>query len=226
MSLLGGVLGVGGSILGGLFNDDGGVDAANAINAGLNSRISNLFRESLERNRLGFFRAGQMLDQRTDQVLGDIDRARADLGGAVRQTRRDIYDNRTRTEASAQQGLIGSGLSNSSIGANMQRGIAADTSRQLGAANQALALGLSGLERQRAGVRSALLGDQANLNIQEQQSFANIANNYANALNQQGAVPGAPSSGGSQLGGLLGLALGGENTNLSGVFGDLAGIFS
>lgn len=210
MSFLGGLLGVGGSLLGGLFDDDGGAAAANAHNAGLNRMIQNLFRGAMVRQRLAYHETENRLRDRNEQVLGDLDRAKADIGGITRQTQRDIRDREKQVVGNATQSLVGSGLLNSSAAGNMQRGIMADTNRQIAQTNAQQAGMNAGINQTIAGVRSGLLSDVANLPVNQSGAYSSLINQYAAQLGQQGAIPGTPNTGGSGLGGLLGTLLGGS----------------
>jgi len=226
---LGSLLAAGGSILGGLLgNDDGGVAQANAYNMQLNNLIRNLFRESQVRSQIAYNKGEKRLRETRSDVLEQMRRARDDIGGATRETQRTIRDREQQSLAGAAQGLIGRGLSNSSLAPLLQRGIAADTNRQIGAVNQRQAQLTSGINQNIAQVKGNFGQALANLPIQGSRDAFDINNAYANALNQQAAIPGAPSTAGSELGGLLGQGLGGfigDGGNLSGLLGQLGGFF-
>ena len=202
------------------FFGDGGVGAANAANSILNRKINSLFKEQLVRNQLGFMESEKRFRQRADDVLGDYDRAEADVRGGARNAKQSVHDQGRRATASMTQGLIGSGLSNSSIAANAQRGVSADVARGLSAVDANQSSLLAGLNQNRAGVRAMVEGDYANLPIAQVQSRGNIVNSFANALGQQGHVAAGNTGGFSSLLGNIAGQIGGSNQFLDLIFGN------
>lgn len=202
------------------FFGDGGVAAANAANAQINKRINNMFREQLVRNQLGFMESERRFRQRADDVLGDFDRAEADVRGGARNAKQTVHDQGKRATANMTQGLIGSGLTNSSIAANAQRGVAADVARGLSAVDANQSSILAGLNQNRAGVRAAVEGDYANLPIAQSQARGGIVNNFANALGQQGHVATGQTGGFASLLGNIGGQIAGSNQFLDLIFGN------
>jgi len=196
-----------GGFAGGFLDGDGGVGAANAANAGINAWINSMMRGQMVKNQLGFLEAEKRLRQRADDVMGDFDRSEADVRGMARGSKQAVHDNAKRQTAGASQSLLNRGLLNSSVGASMQRGINADTQRNLSGIDARQAGFLSQLNQNRAGVRAAVEGDFANLPIQQNQMGMNMTSMFANALGQQGHVAQGGSNGFSQLFGAAGSLL-------------------
>jgi len=206
-------LSAGGSFLGGLLDGDGGVGAANAANAILNQRINSLFKEMGQREALRFREANKLYRSRLDNVMGDLDRVDAQVGQGTRASIRNANDQSQQAQASIMQRMQSSGLNNSSLAANAQRGVASDLARNVGDIYAREGQTRMQLGNTRAGFRSSLEGDIANLPLlQNQTEYARLLAN-TQALENQAHKPSGKSGGfGSLLGGLggaLGVGLGG-----------------
>jgi hypothetical protein len=212
---LGSLLGAGGSLLGGLFDGDGGVGDANAINARLNRDIRNLFREMAQKEALYFRDATKLFQSRADGVMGDLDRAEAQVGQGTRSALRQASTGADQAQAAIKQAMISRGLGNSSLAANAQRGVASDLSRNVGDIYAREGAIKTQLGQARAGTRAAVEGDLANLPLLRNSSSQNRLLNYTQALEKMMAVPSGESGGFGELGGALGGAFGGwlDNRN-------------
>ena len=199
MSVFGGLLGIGGSLLGGLLDGDGGVGDANAANAAPNAQIRNLFKGQQVKNRLGFIEAEKRFREQIDNAEGRLDRSEADVRGITRGAKQSVHDNAQRQTAGASQSLLNRGLLNSSVGANMQRGIASDTQRNLSNIDAQQSGVLSQLGQRRAGLMASLEGGLARLPVQENQLGTNLTGMFSNALGQQEHVPTGQTGGMSSL---------------------------
>lgn len=199
-----------GGLLGGLFGGDG-QDAANRANALLMQQIQNQFRELGARRELAFRDAQIAKERLLDDVMGDLDRAEARVGGGGRQAQRDVVARGEQTQAAVDQNLVSRGLNASTISANAQRGIASDTSRNLAGIDAMVNQQLAGLSGQRAGFRSALGGDLSELPIRDLGFATQHGMGLAQLMSgfQHTAQPGNGAGIGGALGGLAGFALGG-----------------
>jgi hypothetical protein len=100
-----------------------------------------------------------MTRQATKQQLGGYDAARREADRMGRSSRQSALDRESQLGARASQGLASSGLGSTTMGANLQRGIASDTNRQLQGINEGLAGMFGDLALGRAGAEAA--GSQA-----------------------------------------------------------------
>lgn len=77
--------------------------------------------------------------QATQQQLGGFDAARRETARLGRGAKRSALDRETQLGASASQGLANRGLGSTTIGANLQRGIASDTNRLMAGVDEGMA---------------------------------------------------------------------------------------
>jgi len=102
--------------------------------------------------------------QATGQQLSGYDAAKREADRLGQASRQSALDREGQLGASASQGLASRGLGSTTIGANLQRGIASDTNRQLQGINEGLAPMFADLAMGRAGAEAAgtqRLGDLA-----------------------------------------------------------------
>ena len=224
---LGGLLSIGGSLLGGLFDGDGGVGDANAANALLNRQIMSMLRELRQNTALNFRDAQQAYQERADAVMGDLDRADAQVGSIERNAQRGATQRRDQQQAALQQQLTNSGLGNSSIAANLARGVNIDYENNLGSIASQTAGLRSGLAGQRAGFRSAVTESLARLPLLRDEANFRNTGLFTSALENMAHVPSGQTGQFSNLFGDLGGALGDLSTDgtLGGILGGIRGIF-
>lgn len=225
MSLLGGLLGAGGQLLGGMFDGDGGVGDANRINAQINQRISNLFRSMAQYEAKYFRDATKLFEDRAESVMGDLDRAEAQVGQGTRSALRQASTGADQAQAAITRSLNSRGLGNSSIAANAQRGVATDLARTVGDIYAREGAIKSNIGQTKAGVRASVEGDVARLPLLRNSSSQNRLFNFTQALEKMAAVPSGQKGG---FGGLLG-SLGeawGNSGSLSNLFQGFGGLFA
>lgn len=201
---------LGGSLLGGLFGDDG-QDRANQMNAAMMQQVLNGYREESVQNQLFYREARRLYGERTDEVLADLGRAEAEMRGSSREAQRGVAARGAQTQGAVTQNLTSRGLTGSTIAANAQRGVASDVSRGIAGIQQQEGSLLAGLNQQRAGVRSGLLRDEAELGLREQQSRYQIQRDRLGFMGgvQHQAQPDGLSGLLGSIGSLGGFALGG-----------------
>ena len=197
-----------GSALGGLLGGDGGVGDANARNSQLNQQIQNLFKELGQREALNFREAKGLFQGRADRVLGDIDRAAAGIGSTERSLKRGASDRAQQSTAGLTSNLQQSGFNSSTIGANLQRGINSDLERNLAGISGQADRARSGIASTKAGFRSQVEGDLANLPLLRNSASSNRIQGLVAALQEMASVPGGQTGGFGELGGSLGGLLG------------------
>lgn len=214
-----------GSLLGGLFGDDGQEEAA-LMNAAMMNEILNGYREESVQNQLFYREARRLYGERTDEVLADLGRAEAEMRGSSREAQRGVAARGAQTQGAVTQNLTSRGLTGSTIAANAQRGVASDVSRGIAGIQQQEGSLLAGLNQQRAGVRSGLLRDEAELGLREQQSRYQIQRDrlgYMGGIEFQAQPDGLASFFGT-AGSLAGFAAGGGFGG-GGGFGSVPGSF-
>jgi len=221
---LGSLLSIGGRLLGGMLDGDGGVGDANAGNARLNQQINNLFREMGQRESLRFKTAEDRFKSLADNVMGDFDQASAGIGSTERSLTRGAVDRSKSNTANIKQGLASSGFSNSTIGANLQQGANSRLEQDLSNVSSQADRARSGLATTKAGFRTQVEGNLANLPLMRNSAEQNRLLNFTDALSKQGHVASGEKGGFGDLFGAFGGALG-ESGSMSSLFGGLGGLF-
>jgi len=219
----GAALMAGGNILGGLLGDDG-QDAANRANQLRLQQAMGFLRSASMRQRILFSRSEDILKARSRLVLSDIDRAENEARTGTKYAEQAVQDQATAAEGSIVQGAVGRGLGSSSVTSNLQRALASDTGRAIGAIREQQGARLTALALQRAQVRGGLMGDQASL--QERRAGAEVDMNqrFVDLLSsvQDIYTPNNMAGNFGMLGGLLGNSIegaGGLGGFLGGIFG-------
>ena len=157
--------------------------------------------------------------QATAQQLGGYDAARREADRMGRSSKQSALDREKSLGASLTQNLQNRGLGSLTVGGNLQRGLAADTQRQMAGINEGLAGMFGDLAMGRAGAEAQGTANIANIAGQQSDLMSQIA--------QMRSLDGA-QLGGYQLdqsapqGGLQSL-LGGAQTGL-GMFGGMGGV--
>lgn len=105
------------------------------------------------------YQAG-MKELRSGQTAmqGLYDKAGVDIASLGETARLDTNIAADRAQAQGQQGLISSGLFNTTMGANLSRGVESDRARQLGRISESQAGQRAGLATQRAGAEMGASG--------------------------------------------------------------------
>jgi len=108
--------------------------------------------------------------QATAQQLAGYDSAKKEAGRMGRASKQSALDREQQLGASLTQNLSNRGLGSLTVGGNLQRGLAADTQRQIGGINESLAgmlgelaLGRSGVEAQGTANLAGIQGAQSDL---------------------------------------------------------------
>ena len=111
--------------------------------------------------------------QATAQQLKGYDVARQEAARMGRESKQGALDRETQLGARASQNLASRGLGSTTMGANLQRGIASDTNRTISGVNEGLAGLYGNLAQGRAGVEAqgtqnlaGILGQQTDLQSQ------------------------------------------------------------
>lgn len=124
--------------------------------------------ESIQGNALGQQEA--FARQGTQQMLGGYDSARKEAARLGRGGKRDALDREAQLGASLSQGMANRGLGSTTVGANLSRGLASDTSRQMANIDEGLAglygnlaLGRAGVEAQGSERLGQLAGQRGEL---------------------------------------------------------------
>lgn len=106
----------------------------------------------------------------TKQRLGGYDTARSEAGRLGRAGKQGALDRGQQMEARVSQGLQNRGLGSTTVGANLSRGVAADTSRSMQSIDEGLAglygdlaLGRAGAEAAGSDQLSALAGQRGDV---------------------------------------------------------------
>lgn len=141
--------------------------------------------------------------QATAQQLGGFDVARKEAERLGRSSKQQALDTGQQLGAQLSQDLTNRGLGSTTVGANLQRGISADTSRTLGGINEGLAqmfgnlaMGRAGAEAQGTQQLADLAAQGTNLGIENAQfwlpqmlsSFGNM-DAYALAGRRNNSTP-------------------------------------
>lgn len=145
----------------------GGLWGSSVLGAHLNRRSAKKERKKQIKNLRGALSAtesiqGASLGQQealaraaTKQQLGGYDAAKREAERLGQSSRQGVLDRETQLGARASQGLASRGLGSTTIGANLQRGIASDTNRQLQGINEGLGGMFADLALGRAGAEAA-----------------------------------------------------------------------
>lgn len=149
--------------------------------------------------------AGQedLLRSGISDLLRGFDVARSEAGRLAGASRRQALDTETRMAGQLGSQLQASGLGNTSIGANLQRGLAADTSRRLQDIDAGLA-GLYGDIAQQRG-QAAYGGQQALQGLMGQKLGSDTAIQNERYGLFTGGEMAAPPPGGFDMGGIADL---------------------
>jgi hypothetical protein len=91
----------------------------------------------------------------TQQQLGGYDTARKETARLGRGAKRSALDRETQLLGRASQGMANRGLGSTTIGANLQRGIASDTNRSMADVDEGMASLFGNLALGRAGAEAA-----------------------------------------------------------------------
>jgi hypothetical protein len=165
----------------------------------------------------------------TGQEVAGYDTARREASRLGRSGKQAALDREKQLSGSLSQGLADRGLGSTTVGANVQRGISADTLRQMSGIDEGLAglfgqlaLGRSGVEAQGTRTLSDLGGQQAQMNTnlaQMQRLGGNTLGNFfapqssgQSALSM--ALPGIASGFGQAMGSIGGGQQGGISPQL------------
>ena len=151
----------GGSLLGGALSGGGGPDAGLAQFYG-----TSILDDRRKMMNSLFSQAGGLVAQKGAAGIQAAKEARRSVDAQGRGARRDILDNQQRMSSGVASDLQGRGLSNTTVGANLQRGVASDTSRQLSQLDSALAGLYADLDLQEGAARQQMFGEQADLALQ------------------------------------------------------------
>lgn len=104
--------------------------------------------------------------QATQQRLGGFDKAQQAAQLAAQGAKRGVMERGQQAQASLTQDLANRGLGSTSVGANLGRGISADTTRALGGIDEALGQYFGNLAMGRAGVEAGGTESLADLSAQ------------------------------------------------------------
>jgi hypothetical protein len=137
-----------------------------AVAGGIGSKEAKKARKRAERNlesarnRSSLFKDLERrdLERALEELLKNFDTARSDLGRAGEISKRDVRDNEVKTKGVIDQRLLDAGLTNTTVGANADRGLAADTQRRLSEIDVGIASLFSDLAVQRAGAETSVRG--------------------------------------------------------------------
>jgi|SRR6185503_276773 len=152
--------------------------------------------------------------QATAQQLAGYDSARREAERMGRSSKQGLLDRETQLQGSLSQGLTNSGLGSTTRGANLSRGLAADTGRGIAGLNEGLAgmfgdlaLGRAGAEAQGSQQLAGLAGQRGDLfsNLAQMRSMGQYYG--ASPWGGGGPMPEMPNSFGQNL-------LGGVQTGL------------
>jgi hypothetical protein len=91
----------------------------------------------------------------TEQLVGGYDTARKEAGRLGRGSKRRALDREQQLGGSLAQGMQNRGLGSTTVGANLQRGLASDTGRQMADIDEGLAGMFGNLALGRAGAEAA-----------------------------------------------------------------------
>lgn len=162
MGLLSGSMGFGQSMLGGRSQRKQRRRMKKKLNRALDST------EAIQGRALQ--QQGALTRQATAQQLAGYDSAKREASRMGRASKQSALDREQQLGASLTQNLQNRGLGSLTVGGNLQRGLAADTQRQLGGINESLAsmlgelaLGRSGAEAAGTQALSGLAGQQGDL---------------------------------------------------------------
>jgi hypothetical protein len=149
----------------------------------------------------------------TQQLMGGYDTARKEASRLGRGSKRRALDREQQLGGSLSQGLQNRGLGSTTVGANLQRGLASDTGRQMADIDEGLAGMFGELALGRAGVEAAgsqqlagLSQKRADLTERNQamRTFGHLFGQSPWAMGGSGQVDMSPAQSGlsSVLGGL------------------------
>lgn len=143
--------------------------------------------------RRSFGQREALTRQAGEEAVAGYTKARREASRLGRGSRRRAIEGGQRLEARASQGLADRGLGSTTIGANLSRGIASDTQRQLSDVNEGLADLYGNLAIGEAGARSAgtealsgLTAERANA-LREIAAARHLKSSYTGSL--FGGVP-------------------------------------
>lgn len=111
-----------------------------------------------------------------------FDNAIANAGRGATVAKQDVNALNTQQLGQTQQGLIDSGLGNTTAGANATRGVYADTARRLNEINGNLASTMSGLQIGKAGAVAGQRAKLAGMFQDRQQAGAGLGLGYGNLI--------------------------------------------
>jgi hypothetical protein len=95
-------------------------------------RMNRLFEQLYSLQAVAAEKSGAELRRTLESFQQSVKDARAENSGIFSQARREAVERGRQVGAQVNQGLISSGLSTTTVGANAQRGVGAETSRTLG----------------------------------------------------------------------------------------------
>ncbi len=130
-------------------------------------------RESIEGR--GLQQQEALARQATAQQLAGFDAAKAEAGRMGRASKQSALDREQQLGASLTQNLQSRGLGSLTTGGNLQRGLAADTSRQFAGINESLAGMLGELAMGRAGAEAQGTANIANIAGQQSDLMSQLA---------------------------------------------------
>lgn len=148
--------------------------------------------------------------QATGQELAGYDTARKETARLGRASKQRALDSESQLGARLSQGLADRGLGSTTVGPNLQRGLAADTSRQFQGIDEGmaqmfgnLALGRSQVESQGTQSLADLAGQRTNFDINNAQFW--LPQQMARLGQFQGLQMGGGQVGGGPSGGMGGI---------------------
>lgn len=161
--------------------------------------------------------------QATQQRLSGYDAAKRETERMGRASKQQALDSETQLTGRLSQGLQNRGLGSTTVGSNLQRGIAADTSRQFQGINEGLAQAFGNLAMGRSGVEAegtrdlaGIAGQQSDLSTQLAQmrllggATLGSTGNFDPGSWTQGYMPNTQSGAMEGLGSLMGSMGGGD----------------
>lgn len=122
----------------------------------------------------GFQQQEALTRQATAQQLAGYDAAKREASRLGRTSKRAALDRETQQLGRVSQGLANSGLGSTTVGANLQRGVSSDTTRNLSSIDEGLASIYGDLALGRAGTEAAGTSQLADLARQQGDWQANL----------------------------------------------------
>ena len=212
-STIGGLAGMGFGPAGGMIGSTLGGLAGGIIGGKKDKKKQKKLRQRIEQQRAatqsifgkGLGQQEAFARQATQQRLGGFDLAKKAAAQAAEGSKRQALQRESQLGAQLSQGLANRGLGGTSVGANLQRGLAGQTNQQFADIDEALGQYFGNLAMGRAGVEAG--GTEALADLASQRSNFDIQNaNFWSPYNWQrlGAVDTRMAGGGGMGGGGMG----------------------